>query len=300
MTRGRGKFVHLNGRIVPSARARVSVFDRGLLYSDGVFETLRAYHGRPFALREHLKRLTTSAEFLGIGLPRHPWQRDIAALLQRNQLIETDAWVRITVTRGVTAPTLVPPTRINPTLLITAGPIDSSIATIQRTGVRVTLLPFARHGFLSEHKVLDYLPAVLGKTIAARHDAFEGLYVDDQGRITEGTTSNVFVWRRRQLLTPPAAGILPGITRRMVIQAATAAGLRVCEQELTKKDLLDADEAYLTSSLAEVVPITAVDARAIGDGQVGPHTRQIQAIYRQTVDHASAPSRATPRKQRGV
>ncbi|MFI5367154.1 MAG: aminotransferase class IV [Candidatus Binatia bacterium] len=286
MTRVRGNFVHLNGRIVPSVRARVSVFDRGLLYSDGVFETLRAYHGIPFALREHLKRLTTSAEFLGIGLPRYPWQHDIVALLRRSGLVAADAWLRITVTRGVTAPTLVPPARIHPTVLITAGPIDSSIITIQRTGVRVTLLPFARHGFLSEHKVLDYLPAVLGKTIAARHHAFEGLYVDDQGRITEGTTSNVFVWRRRQLLTPAPAGILPGITRRMVIDAATAAGLRVYERALTRKDLLDADEAYLTSSLAEVVPITAVDTRPIGNGQVGPQTRQIQAIYRQTVDRA--------------
>ena len=157
---------------------------------------------------------------------------------------------------------------------------------MQRTGVRVTLLPFARHGFLSEHKVLDYLPAVLGKTIAARHHAFEGLYVDEQGRITEGTTSNLFVWRRRQLLTPPLVGILPGVTRRVVLQAATAAGLRVRERPLSTADLQDADEAFLTSSLAEVVPIIDVDARAIGNGQVGPQTRQIQALYRQTVDRA--------------
>src|SRR5438445_207648 len=134
MTRLRGPFVHLNGRIVSSARARVSVFDRGLLYSDGVFETVRAFHGLPFALREHLKRLRTSAEFLGIRLPACEWPGAIAALLRRNGLTGTDAWVRITVTRGVSAPALVPPLRITPTVIITAGSIDPSIATRQRTG----------------------------------------------------------------------------------------------------------------------------------------------------------------------
>lgn len=282
----RGNFVHLNGRLVPSARARISVFDRGLLYSDGVFETVRTYQGLPFALREHLKRLRTSAEFLGIGLPRCDWPAAITALLRRNRFVEVDAWVRITVTRGVAPPALVPPMRMAPTVIITAGPIDPSLATIHRTGVRVVLLPFARHDFLSEHKVLDYLPAVLGKTMAARHHAFEGLYVDEQGHLTEGTTSNLFVWRRRQLLTPPAVGILPGVTRRAVLQAAIAARLRVRERPLSAADLQGADEAFLTSSLAEVVPITDIDGRAIGDGKVGPQTRQIQALYCQTVDRA--------------
>lgn len=286
MTPIRGQFVHLNGQLVPSARACISVFDRGLLYSDGVFETVRVYHGLPFALREHLKRLRRSAEFLGIGLPRCEWAGAIAALLRRNRLVDTDAWVRITITRGVAAPALVPPVRITPTAIITAGPIDPSLATMQRTGVRATLLPFARHDFLSEHKVLDYLPAVLGKTMAARHHAFEGLYVDEQGRITEGTTSNLFLWSRRQLLTPPLVGILPGVTRRLVLHAATTAGLRVRERPLSTADLQDADEAFLTSSLAEVVPIIDVDGRAIGNGQVGPQARQIQALYRQTLDRA--------------
>jgi len=152
--------------------------------------------------------------------------------------------------------------------------------------VRVVLLPFARHGFLSEHKLLDYLPGVLGKTIAARHHAFEGLYVDEQGHITEGTTTNLFVWRRKELCTTPPAGILRGVTRNVVMQAAVAAGLRVRERKLTKADLLGADEAYLTSSLAEVIPITAVDTQNIGDGKVGPHTRRMQELYRQTVDRA--------------
>src|SRR5262249_27020338 len=108
------KFVHLNDQLVSAERAKISVFDRGLLYSDGVFETLRAYTGTPFGLREHLARLTTSGDFLGIGLPHRPWMHDIRALLEHNELMETDAWVRITVTRGVGPPGLHPAARTHP------------------------------------------------------------------------------------------------------------------------------------------------------------------------------------------
>ncbi|MFI5396758.1 MAG: aminotransferase class IV [Candidatus Binatia bacterium] len=282
------KFVHLNGRLLAASRAQISVFDRGLLYGDGLFETLRAYKGRPFGLHEHLSRLQTSASFLGIALPHQPWQKDIAVLLQRNKLLGTDAWVRITLTRGVAAPGLLPPSRIHPTVIISAGPLDPTIAKAQRRGAQVALLPFARYGVLAEHKILNYLPAVLGKVIAARHGAFEGLFVDADGLVTEGTTSNIFVWRHMQLIAPPTGGILPGLTRRLVMEAATADGLRVTERPLTTHDLLDADEAFITSSLAEVVPIIAVDARSIGNGQVGPRTQRMQRLYRQMVDHALA------------
>jgi len=279
------KYVELNGSIVPASRARVSVFDRGLLYSDGLFETLRAYGGVPFALEHHLARLQASARFLGIVLPRKPWRRSIAALLARNGLRRDDAAVRITVTRGAAAPGLLPP-RTSPTVFIVATALDPAIARVQRHGARVVLLPFARDGFLGEHKVLNYLPAVLAKVIAARHRAFEALFVDREGLVTEGTTSNVFVWRRGQLLTPPLGGILPGLTRRLVIEAAAIDGIGVVERGLRAQDLLSADEAFLTSSLAEVVPIVAVDAHAIGDGQVGKRTARLQRQYRQLVDQA--------------
>jgi branched-chain amino acid aminotransferase len=277
------RFVHLNGRLVPDVRALISVFDRGLLYGDGLFETLRAYHGKPFALDQHRRRLQSSARFLGIRLPRQAWRADIEALLVRNHLMAVDAAVRITVTRGVAAPGVLPPRGMRPTTIITASPLDPAITRAQRSGVTIALVPFARHGVLAEHKVLDYLPAVLGKVIAARHSAFEGIFVDADGRITEGTTSNLFVWRRQHLLTPPVAGILPGLTRRMIITAAVAQGWRVVERPLTGQDLFNADEAFLTSSLIEVVPIIAVDSRSIGGGTVGQRTQRLQAIYRQLV-----------------
>ena len=281
-------YVHVNGRLWPARRAHVSALDRGLLYGDGLFETVRAYNGRVFALPQHLARLRGSARFLTMAFPRRPWQQDIDTLLQRNGLRGADAWVRITLTRGAAAPGLLPRARMRPTVVISAGRLPSAIATAQRRGVRVSLFPFARHGFLAEHKVLAYLPAVLGKALAARHGAFEGLFVDGDGRVAEGTTSNVFIRRRRQWLTPPAAGILPGITRRLVIDVATADGLRVQERALTPADVMAADEAFLTSSLIEMVPVTRVDDHEIGDAQIGAATRRLQQLYRQMVDHSLA------------
>jgi branched-subunit amino acid aminotransferase/4-amino-4-deoxychorismate lyase len=291
-----GSVVLLNGRMVAAHRAQVSVFDRGLMYGDGLLETLRAYRGRPFALEAHLRRLRASADFLGLAVPRRPWHRDVAALLRRNHLLHTDAWVRITLTRGVnargvSARGLMPPARSRPTLIIMAGALDTSVSRAQCHGVRVALLPFARHGFLAEHKVLNYLPGVLGRVMAARHDAFEGLFVDADGMITEGTTSNLFAWRGRQLLTPPIQGILPGLTRRLVIELAASDGVRVVEQPVRAEDLVDANEAFLTNSLVEVVPIIRVNARTIGSGAVGPRTLRLQQLYRQTVDQALARQR---------
>jgi branched-chain amino acid aminotransferase len=283
--------VQLNGRFVVAQRAQISVFDRGLLYGDGLFETLRAYQGWPFALDAHLARLQESADFLGLVVPRRPWRHDIESLLKQNGLLRSDAWVRITLTRGVGARGLLPPARPRPTFMAMAGRLDPAMAAAHRLGARVALVPFARHGFLAEHKVLSYLPGVLGKVMAARHDAFEGLFVDADGLVTEGTTTNVFAWRGRRLSTPSVAGILPGITRRMIIELATADDVRVAERPLRADDLLGADEVFLTSSLAEVVPVIAVNARNIGDGTVGPRTRRLQQAYRQMVDQELAKRR---------
>jgi len=280
------RFVEVNGRIVPAARAAVSVYDRGLLYGDGLFETLRAYGGVPFGLDEHLARLQASARVLGIVLPRKAWVRSVRTVLARNRLTRADAWVRISVTRGVGAPGPLPVACARPTVIVSVGVLDRTIAAAQRRGVRVALLPFARHGFLAEHKVLNFLPSVLGKVMAARHRALEGLFVDARGYVTEGTTSNLFIWRGGRLCTPPLTGILPGITRRMILDAAHADGLRAVERPIRSSDLLDAEEAFLTSSLAEVLPVTMVNARAVGAGTVGPVTRRVHRLYRRTVDRA--------------
>lgn len=276
-------YVHLNNRLVAAARARVSALDRGLLYGDGLFETVRVYRGIPFALEEHLERLTSSGHILGIVLPAADWGARIQALLRRNELLDRDARVRITVTRGAAGTSLVPPPDFEPTVLITAEPVGEQVRTHQQSGIGAVLLPFGREGFLSEHKTLDYLPGVLGRTLARRHKADEGLYVTGTGRVTEGTASNFFVVRDGRLVTPPIRGILPGITRRRVIDLAEAAGLSVAQQTVTLASLADIEEAFLTSSIAEVVPIVRIDDNPVGSGQAGPITRRVQRLYQSFV-----------------
>ena len=279
-----GAYVHLNGRVLPAAQARVQAFDRGFLYGDGVFETVRIYRGRPFALPQHFDRMRAAATVLGLRVPKRPWAQDIAALLQRNGMAEADGWVRITVTRGAGTPGLLPAPRLQPTVLMFTGRLAPAMKRARRDGVRVVLLPFARRGFLAELKLLDYVPGILGRRLAARRNAYEGLYVDAAGCVTEATTANVFVWNGRRLITPPVDGILPGVTRRLVIELATADGMPVVERRLKATQLLAAREAWLTSSTAEVVPIVAVDTRQVGDGTVGAQTRRLQDLYRQLVD----------------
>jgi len=272
-------YVHLDGRLIPAARARISALDRGLLYGDGLFETVRIYRGVPFALDDHLARLDNSSHLLGIDLPRIDWRARVAALLQRNGLARSDGRVRITVTRGVGKLGLLPPADAVPTVLITAEELGIPVRKLQRSGVKAVLLPFGREGFLAEHKTLDYLPGVLGRSLAARHHAYEGLYVTGTGRVTEGTTSNLFVVRGGRLATPPIRGILPGVTRAHVIELAEAAGIPVAHQTLTIRSLAGIEEAFLTSSSVEVLPLVAIDDRPVGGGHVGPVTRRLQRLY---------------------
>lgn len=279
--------VYLNGRLIAAARARLSVFDRGLLYGDGLFETVRAYGGRVMALDAHLDRLRTSARSLHLPVPALDWSGQIAALLERNRLGMQDASVRITLTRGPARPGLLPPTPCRPTILMTAAPIDPAIAPAQRRGVKVILLPFARDKALGAHKLLSFVPAILGRLLAKPQRAFEGLYVDQRGRLSEGTTSNLFIVRGGRLITPPLrSGVLPGVTRRLVIDLARAAGLGVRERSLFTAELRDADEAFCTSSLIEIMPIVRVGTATIGYGKPGPMTRRLQRLYRDMVARA--------------
>lgn len=274
-----GVFVDLDGAVLPAAEARVSALDRGFLYGDGLFETLRVYRGQPFALDEHIARLSNSGHLLGIVLPAVDWGASIRRLLERNRLLDVDARVRITISRGVGDLELAPPQDSTPTVLITARPIGAELQRHQQVGVAAILLPFGREGFLAEHKTLDYLPGVLGRTLAARHQAYEGLYVTATGRVTEGTVSNLFVIRDGRLCTPPIRGILPGVTRAHVIDLAEAAGIGVSHQTVSLRALESIDEAFLTSAVIEVLPLVDIDDRPVGSGRVGPLTRRIQRLY---------------------
>jgi branched-chain amino acid aminotransferase len=278
-----GYHVLLNGRIIDASRATVSVYDRGLLYGDGLFETMRAYRGVAFAIEEHFHRLRTSADILGLPVPDLDWPALIAELLEKNDLTRRDAWVRLTITRGPAEPRVLPPDLAKPTTILMVRPLDPEIAALQRQGAAVALLPFACQGFIPEHKSLNYLPAVVGKVLASYHGAYEGIFVRSDHVLTEGTTTSVFVVRDGALWTSPEGGILPGITRRLVIELARNNNLRVLEHEITTTDLRLADEAFLTSSLIEIVPIVRLDAAALGKGRPGPLTLKLLKLYQTAV-----------------
>ncbi len=275
-------YVFLNGRVIDASRATVSVYDRGLLYGDGLFETMCAYKGVAFAIEDHFHRLRTSADILGLPIPDLDWPATIAQLLKKNDLAQHDAWVRLTITRGPAEPQVLPPDLPRPTTILMVRPLDRQIAEHRTRGVKVALLPFSCHGFIPEHKSLNYLPAVVGKVLASYHGAYEGIFVRSD-HVTEGTTTSVFVVRDGVLWTAPEGGILPGVTRRLVIELARSNHLLVAEREITTTDLRLADEAFLTSSLIEIIPIVRVDEAALGKGHPGPVTLKLQKLYQAAV-----------------
>jgi D-amino acid aminotransferase len=272
--------VWLDGRLVPAERATLSVFDRGFLYGDAVFETVRAYDGVLFLWAQHARRLAASLRAFAIAAPREDLAGAAREVLTARGLGE--AAVRITVSRG-TGEGLVAPRGLRPTVVITAREVPADLPVLRERGVKVLLLPFGRgHGAITDgHKTNAYLAAVLGKSRAAARDAFEGLYVERDGTISEGTTSNVFAIGRGRLLTPPLdAGVLPGVTRQTVLRLARRAGLRCDAADLTAARLHEMDEVFLTASTIEVMPVVRIGGDLVGDGTPGPITRRLQQRYR--------------------
>ncbi|MBI5491631.1 MAG: aminotransferase class IV [Deltaproteobacteria bacterium] len=282
------RLVYLNGRIVPETRASVSVFDRGFNYGDGVFETLLVKGGRPVYLKEHLKRLKEGIKILGIpaagvkGLMRDIKDGAIAALAGKNGL-KGDANVKIIVTRGVGPGGHAPKKDAVPTIVMIARPIDENALSISREkGIRAVtvngLMPS-----LPGIKSLNYLPNIIGKDIALRSGADEAIFMDKDGIISEGTSSNIFIVKNSVILTPalgkgPSEGPLPGVVREAVIRLAKKRGLKVKETTVHKKDLYGCDEAFLTNSIIGAVPLIEIDKRPVKDGRPGPLTRAVQGL----------------------
>jgi len=273
--------VWLNGWVVPAHAARVSALDRGLLHGDGVYDTWRMYGGRPFAVAAHVRRLTAAARVLGLPVPGPAavWERRSRLLVARNGL--GDAAVRLTVTRGAAGDAPLPAARVRPTVLLSPRPLPPDLARRQDDGVAVVLLPFPRDAGppWGNLKLVGHASAVVGRRIAARRRADEGLYVTADGEVTEGTTSNLFLVERDTLVTPPLAGILPGVTRALVLQLARRAGLPVREEVVTVARLRRAGEVFLTASTVEILPVVRLDGRPIGHARPGPLTRVLQARY---------------------
>ncbi len=285
-TRGRELIVLLNDRLQPAAHAMISALDRGFLYGDGLFETVRAYSGRPFGLEQHLARLARSARVFRIPFERDVayWRPRITRLLRANGLGASDAAVRLTISRGAGALGLLPPPRLRPTTLLVVSRIDPRLPGAQARGVGVRFFPYRLvTATLPSHKTLHYLPAVLGKMLAARARAWESLYLSADDMVLEGTTSNVFLVRRGTVVTPPLHGILPGVTRRFLESVVRRAHMPLRETPITRRELLAADEVFLTASTIEVLPVVRVERRVIGRGTPGPVTRRLQEEYARLV-----------------
>jgi len=277
--------VYLNGELVPAGEARISVFDHGFLYGDGLFETMRAYNGRVFKLKEHLDRLENSARLMELNLP---WNREslglaVYAVLDANEL--ANAYIRLTVTRGEGPVGIDPRLCSRPNLVIMARELPPYNEQLYAEGVKIIIVNTRRNlmdACPPEIKSLNFLNNIFAKMELNRAGVTEGIMLNHRGEVTEGTVSNVFIYKDGRLLTPaPECGILPGITRATVLAIARNAGLSVAETVINTEELLAAREVFMTNSGSEIIPVVQVGETVIGDGRPGPVTRQLMDRYRQ-------------------
>ncbi|MBI3744437.1 MAG: aminotransferase class IV family protein [Chloroflexi bacterium] len=277
--------IWLNGRLVLAAEARVSAFDHGLLYGHGVFETMRVYRGRVFRLRSHLDRLADGARILEISLPPHDTlERAVASVLEANRL--SDARIRLTVTAGEGPARPIVPAPGPPTILITWSPLATLDTTAWERGYRLCLASTRRHSAspLARIKATNYLENLLAHAEAVRQSADDAILLNERDDVTECCLSNLFIVRDKRVVTPSLdCGLLPGITRAAVLEVAAECRVNASEERVTMKQLVAADEVFVTNSIVEVEPVTAIDGKRIGDGTPGPVTRQMANEYQRLV-----------------
>ena len=277
------RIIFMNDRLVPEEEAKVSVFDHGLLYGDGVFEGLRSYSGRVFRLDAHLDRLWASARAIALEIPL---AKDVVAqavndTLAANKLV--DGYVRLVVTRGAGSLGLDPNRTKNPQVIVIADTISLYPREFYEKGLRIVTAATQRvhSAALSPRiKSLNYLNNIMAKLEGLQAGCVEALMLNHKGEVAECTGDNVFVIRSGSLLTPPPdAGILEGITRGAVMDLAHAAGIACHEATLTRYDLYTADECFLTGTAAEVIPVVEIDGRKVGSGTPGPITARLTADF---------------------
>lgn len=279
--------IYLNGKIVPEAEAVVSVFDHGLLYGDGVFEGIRAYHGKVFRLVEHVDRLYRSAAAIALTIPMNKAEMSAAVVETCKANNIADGYVRLIVTRGVGGLGLNPYLCKTPQVIIIAGAIQLYPKELYETGMNVVTVGTIRNHVEAINpriKSLNYLNNVLAKIEAINAGVLECIMLNPQGFVAEASGDNIFVVRGTQLITPPVwCGALEGITREVVMQLAPSCGLTVKEDVLTRYDLYTAEEMFLTGTAAEIISVVNVDRRVIGAGKPGPHTLELlKAFARET------------------
>jgi branched-chain amino acid aminotransferase len=282
--------VNVNGRIVDQDHAVISVFDHGFLYGEGVYETIRTYNGQPFLFDRHMRRLRKSASMLALEVPvtDAELERRIRDTMSAAGLGDEgrEAYIRILVTRGVGELTYDPAATPNPSTVIIVKPqVDPAPDAFER-GVKASLVSTVRNHPATVNPLIksnNLLNSALAMQEAVRKGAFEGIMRNYRGEIAECSTANVFVVKEGAALTPPLeAGLLPGITREFLFEIGAECGIEVRERVLWDADLLGGDEAFLTSTTREIVPIVRVDDHVIGDGRPGPVTRRLLDEFRRS------------------
>ncbi|MHC1626897.1 MAG: branched-chain-amino-acid transaminase [Methanoculleaceae archaeon] len=284
--------IYLNGRFVPEDEARVSVFDHGLLYGDGVFEGIRAYNGRIFRLGQHLDRLYDSAKTIDLTIPltREEFAEVIKETVRKNDL--RDAYIRPIVTRGVGTMGLDPRKCPEPTVICIATEWGAMYGDLYEKGlcaVTVSIRRNAAESLPPNIKSLNYLNNILAKIEANYKGGDEAIIFDTNGYISEGSGDNLFVVKNGVMVTPPTLNNLRGITRAAVIELAEQHGIPVREQNIGYFDLYTADEVMVTGTAAEIAPITTIDGRKIGSGRPGPITRQLMEMFRALTEREGTP-----------
>lgn len=279
--------IYLDGKFVDSDEAKVSVFDHGLLYGDGVFEGIRLYGGNVFRLEEHLERLEYSAKAIMLDLPLTRAELSAAACETCRQNGLTDAYIRLVVTRGVGDLGLAPWLCPKPTIFIIASKITLYPKEHYENGLAIVTVPTRRinpAALPPTIKSLNYMNNILGKIEAKQFGALEAIMLNDQGYVAECTADNVFIVHKGEIITPGAAqGALRGVTRSTIFDLAQDLNLPIRESVMTRYDIWCADECFLTGSGAEVIPVVKLDGRVIGTGKPGPITQRVLGAFRQRV-----------------
>ena len=285
--------IYIDGEWHARETAKVSVFDHGLLYGDGVFEGIRIYNRRIFRLDAHLERLYSSAVALALSVPlsRTEMATAVTEAVRRNR--QADGYIRLIVTRGAGDLGIDPRTCPRPSVIIIVTDIRVYPRELYAAGVKVitsATRQVSHEAFDPRVKSLNYLKNVLGKIDAQRAGAHEAILLNAAGYIAECTADNLFVVRRGQLLTPsPQDGALEGITRGTILELAAEAGIAAGEARLTRYDVYTADECFLTGTGAELMPVTEADGRPIADGTPGPLTRRLTDAFSALVRHEGEP-----------
>ncbi len=287
------KKIYIDGTLFDENEAKISVFDHGLLYGDGVFEGIRFYGGRVFKLEEHIERLFFSARAILLTIPMTPDEVIAATLdtIRANGL--TDGYIRLMVTRGVGSLGLNPYQCPKASVIVIASTITLYPAECYENGLKLVTCATRRPppGALAPQvKSLNYLNNIMAKIEAIQAGGQEGLMLNEQGFVAECTGDNIFVVKNGRITTPPiTAGALDGITRRVIFEIGAELGIPVAEEMMTRYEIFTAEECFVTGTAAEVVPVVKLDERILGDGQPGPVTRRIISRFREMTSTTGTP-----------